>query len=140
LDNGFWAKNIKEEIPAPGLSVIFLQRMEDVTEEVMNYIGDKTGKEYDKKLSEISKKIEKAASENGKYVADGKEFFNGNQIILLIYKKYTDVRLVGTPPNSLGKYGGDTDNWMWPRHTADFSMFRVYAGADNEPAPYSASK
>lgn len=139
LDNGFWAKSKAEELPAPGLTVIYLQRMEDVTKEVMLYVGDAKGEEYTKKFKEIAKKIETRAAHKGKYVANVKEFFNGNQIILLVYKKYTDVRLVGTPPRSLGKFGGDTDNWMWPRHTADFSMFRVYAGADNEPAAYSAS-
>lgn len=137
LDNGFWAHNMNEELPAPGLSVIYLQRMEDVTDEVMKYVGEAKGEAYAEKFKEISKKIEKKASENDKYIANVKEYFNGNQIILLVYKKYMDVRLVGTPPKSLGKFGGDTDNWMWPRHTADFSMFRVYAGPDNEPAPYS---
>lgn len=139
LDNGFWAKKKTEELPAPNMNVIFLERMEDVTEEVMEFVGNATGEAYTKKFNEIAKKIEKKASKNGKYVANVKEFFNGNQIILLVYKKFTDIRLVGTPPRSLGKYGGDTDNWMWPRHTADFSMFRIYAGADNEPAPYSAA-
>lgn len=139
LDNGFWAKKKTEELPAPNMNVIFLERMEDVTEEVMEFVGNATGEAYTKKFNEIAKKIEKKASKNGKYVANVKEFFNGNQIILLVYKKFTDIRLVGTPPRSLGKYGGDTDNWMWPRHTADFSMFRIYSGADNEPAPYSAT-
>ncbi|RYZ13774.1 MAG: serine protease, partial [Sphingobacteriales bacterium] len=137
LDNGFWAKNRNQEIPAPGLTVIFLQRMEDVTREVMEATGKTKGDEFSKRFDEVRKKIEAKASENGKYVANVKEFFNGNQYFLLIYKRYTDVRLVGTPPKSLGKFGGDTDNWMWPRHTADFSMFRVYAGPDNEPAAYS---
>lgn len=139
LDNGFWAKNKMEELPAPNMNVIFLERMEDVTSEVMAYIGNAAGNEYTEKFNEIAGKIEKRASKDGKYITSVKEYFNGNQIILLVYKKYTDIRLVGTPPKSLGKYGGDTDNWMWPRHTADFSMFRVYAGPDNEPAPYSAS-
>jgi hypothetical protein len=137
LDNGFWAKNMGEELPSPGLSVTFLQRMEDVTAEVMRAVGNAKGEEYTKKFEDVRKIIEKRASENDKYVANVKEFFNGNQVFLLVYKKYTDVRLVGTPPKSLGKFGGDTDNWMWPRHTADFSMFRVYAGPDNEPAAYS---
>lgn len=139
LDNGFWAHNRNEELPTEGLYVLFLESMKDVTNEVNEYVGNATGEEYNKKFAEISKKIEKNANPNGKFVASVKEFFNGNQYILLLYKKYTDVRLVGTPPKSLGKYGGDTDNWMWPRHTADFSMFRVYAGSDNEPAPYSPS-
>lgn len=137
LDNGFWAKSMGEELPAPGLSVIFLQRIEDVTKEVMDYVGNAKGEEYNKKFDEIRKKIEERASKNGKLVTSVREYFNGNQILLLTYKRYTDVRLVGTPPKSLGKFGGDTDNWMWPRHTADFSMFRVYADSNNQPAAYS---
>lgn len=139
LDNGFWAKSRNEELPAPGLSVIFLQRMEDVTRDVKGYIGEAKGEAYDRKFKEIKERIEKIESQNGKYEAVVREYFNGNQVFLLVYKRYTDVRLVGTPPKSLGKYGGDTDNWMWPRHTADFAMFRVYADANNEPAPYSVS-
>lgn len=138
LDNGFWAHNMDEELPAKGVTALFLQRMEDVTAEVTKAIGSATGEEYNKKLEEISKKIEEENNKGGKLVANVKSYFNGNQYILLIYKRYTDVRLVGTPPKSLGKFGGDTDNWMWPRHTSDFSMFRVYAGKDNQPAPYSA--
>jgi len=137
LDNGFWAKSTTEELPAQGLSVLFLQRMEDVTKEVMDATGNTRGEEFTKRFDEVRKNIENRAAENGKYVANVREYFNGNQYFLLIYKRYTDVRLVATPPKSLGKFGGDTDNWMWPRHTADFSMFRVYAGPDNEPAAYS---
>lgn len=139
LDNGFWAKNKSEELPAQGLSVLFLQKIEDVTKEVQAAIGNAKGEELTKKLEEIKKTIEKRGAQDGKFVANVKEYFNGNQYFLLTYKKYTDVRLVATPPKSLGKFGGDTDNWMWPRHTADFSMFRVYAGQDNEPAAYSAN-
>lgn len=137
LDNGFWSKSMDQEIPCAGLSVIFLQRMEDVTDEVREAVGKATGEEATKKLDAIRKEIEDRAAQKGKYVANVKEYFNGNQYLLLIYKRYTDVRLVATPPKSLGKFGGDTDNWMWPRHTADFSMFRVYADANNEPAAFS---
>jgi hypothetical protein len=137
LDNGFWAKSMDEELPAKGVTALFLQRMEDVTDEVMEAIGNATGKDYNKKLSEIEKKIEERSKDGGKYVADVKSYFNGNQFFLLIYKRYTDVRLVGTPPKSLGKFGGDTDNWMWPRHTSDFSMFRIYADENNQPKDYS---
>lgn len=139
LDDGFWARSFKEELPVPGLSVIFLERVEDITAEVEKATRGTKGKEYREKFNAISKKIEKTASQNGKYVVQVKEYFNGNQVLMLVYKKYTDVRLVGTPPRSLGKFGGDTDNWIWPRHTADFSLFRVYAGPDNEPAEYSPS-
>ena len=137
LDNGFWAHNIQEELPTKGVTALFLQRMEDVTLEVITTIGQATGEEYTKKLAAVSKDIEERAAEKGKYVANVKSYFNGNQYFLLIYKKYTDVRLVGNPPKSLGEFGGDTDNWMWPRHTADFSMFRIYADENNEPKPYS---
>ena len=137
LDNGFWAHNMQEEMPAAGVTALFLQRMDDVTDEVKKYVGTSTGEVYTKRFEEIKKVIEEREGMKGKFVANVKEYFNGNQYFLLIYKKYTDVRLVGNPPKSLGKFGGDTDNWMWPRHTADFSMFRIYAGADNEPAPYN---
>ncbi len=140
LDNGFWAKSFAEELPAAGLSVIYLQKVVDVTDEVKAALGrTDAGELWNQRYKDIAEKIEKRTSDGGKLVADVKEYFGGNQYLLLTYKKYTDVRLVGTPPKSLGKFGGDTDNWMWPRHTADFSMFRVYAGSDNEPAAYSTS-
>ncbi len=137
LDNGFWAHNMQEELPAHGVTALFLQRMVDVTEKVKAAIGNATGDEYNKKFDAIRKEIEEEAGEKGKYVANVRDFFNGNQFFLLIYKRYTDVRLVGNPPKSLGKFGGDTDNWMWPRHTADFSMFRIYADSNNRPKAYS---
>jgi len=139
LENGFWAKSYQEELHAPGLSVKFLVRMEDVTE-ALERAGSKAGSNEEKKkkaIQKVKEEIEKKAGENGKYTAVVTPYFNGNQQILLVYQVFTDVRLVGTPPKSLGKYGGDTDNWMWPRHTADFSMFRVYADKNNNPAPYS---
>jgi hypothetical protein len=139
LDNGFWSHNMAEELPAKDLSVIFLQSIEDVTAEINKAVGKSTGDAYNKKFEAIKKKIEERAAQNGKYVANVKDYFNSNQFLLLVYKKYTDVRLVATPPKSLGKFGGDTDNWMWPRHTADFSMFRVYAGNNNEPAEYNVN-
>jgi len=137
LENGFWAKRPEDEINAPGLSVKFLVRMEDVTGE-MNHANSIANEEKRKKaFDKIKETIEKKAAENGKYTAVVTPYFNGNQYILLVYQVFTDVRMVGTPPKALGKFGGDTDNWMWPRHTADFSMFRVYADANNNPAPYS---
>jgi hypothetical protein len=139
LDNGFWAHNMNEELPAQGVTALFLVSMEDVTKKVKDAIGNASGEDFNKKLEATAKEMEEAAGEKGKYVANVKSYFNGNQFFLIIYKKYTDVRLVGTPPKSLGKYGGDTDNWMWPRHTSDFSMFRVYADEHNEPKQYSAS-
>lgn len=138
LDNGFWAYSKDQELPAKDVFVTYLERIEDVTAEIMKATGKAKGDKWNKKFDEIKKKIEDRAGENKKYVANVKEYFNGNQYLLLVYKKYTDVRLVGTPPKSMGKYGGDTDNWMWPRHTCDFSMFRVYANKDNQPAEYAA--
>ncbi len=139
LDNGFWAHNMQEELPAQGVTALFLQRMEDVTEEVNKSVNGTTGEAYNKAFDAVRKVIEERESKKGKYVANVKSYFNGNQYFLLVYKMYTDVRLVGTPPKSLGKFGGDTDNWMWPRHTSDFSMFRVYADSNNQPKPYAAT-
>ncbi len=126
LMDGYWAKNYAEEIPCPGLTVTFLVSMEDVTDAIEN----KGAKAED---------IEKAAQEANpgcRVTVTG--FYNDNVHYLIVYRTYTDVRFVGAPPASMGKFGGETDNWMWPRHTCDFSMFRVYAGKDNLPAEYSA--
>ena len=126
LEDGYWASSRSEEIPVPGLSVKFLQKMTDVT-----------GKVKDEKSADAL--IAKAFKENPHCTAQIVSFFNDNVQYLVIYKVYSDVRFVGAPPAASGKFGGDTDNWMWPRHTCDFSMFRVYAGADNEPSDYSES-
>jgi len=139
LENGFWAKKMEDEINAPGLSVKFLVRMEDVTSEMSKANVQSSDEKKKKAADKIKDALEKKASEGGKYTAVVTPYFNGNQYILLVYQIYTDVRMVAAPPKALGKYGGDTDNWMWPRHTADFSMFRVYADANNNPAPYSKS-
>ncbi len=137
LMNGFMANRLEEELPVPGLSVKFLYRIEDVTNQVSNYIGDAYGKDVETRFEEIAKQISKTANENGAYESDVKSFYSGNKYYLFVYQRFTDIRLVSAPPESLGKFGGDTDNWMWPRHTCDFSMFRVYANNDNKPAPYS---
>lgn len=137
LDNGFWAYSYSEELPAKDITALFLERMEDVTDEIAKATGKSTGEKFDKKYEKAVEKIKKRVEATGNYEAQVKSYFEGNQYILLVYKRFKDVRLVGTPPKSLGKYGGDTDNWMWPRHTADFSMFRVYADVNNEPAEYS---
>lgn len=137
LDNGYWAKRLEEELPAKGITALFLQEIVDVTNEVKRAVGRAKGEKADKLIAEVTKQIEKEESKGGKLIAEVKPFFNGNQYLLLVYKKYTDVRFVAAPPKSLGKYGGDTDNWMWPRHTADFSIFRVYADKNNEPAAFS---
>lgn len=140
LTNGFWAMNKQEEIPAPGLSVRFLVRMGDATERINAKLSkEMTHEERKKAIEEEYKSIQKENSENGKYKVVVKDFFNGNEFYYFIYQDFKDVRLVGTPPNSLGKFGGDTDNWEWPRHTADFSVFRVYADAQGNPAEYSVN-
>ncbi|MFN6076522.1 MAG: S46 family peptidase, partial [Fluviicola sp.] len=137
LDNGFWAKNHGEEIKVPGLTATFMIRMEDVTAQVLKELNSKmTNEERAKKIKEITDILVKDASTTG-YEAFVSDFYNGNEFYLFVKQTYKDVRLVGTPPQSAGKYGGDTDNWVWPRHTADFSMFRIYAGKDNNPSVIS---
>ncbi len=138
LDNGFWAKKINEEIPVPGLTATFMIRMEDVTATITKELNEKmTLEERAAKIKEIAAILEKDAVAGTQYEAFVRDFYDGNEFYLFVKETYKDVRLVGTPPQSSGKFGGDTDNWMWPRHTADFSMFRVYAGSDNKPAVYS---
>ena len=139
LKDGFWAMSKAEELPNPGLSVSFLEYMTDVTDQVLKgYKTKMTEEKRNELIAKNSKKIEeKAINGNPNLRANVKPLYYGNQYFLFVYKVYTDVRLVGAPPSSIGKFGGDTDNWMWPRHTGDFSIFRVYAGEDNEPAAYS---
>ncbi|RKD86304.1 S46 family peptidase [Mangrovibacterium diazotrophicum] len=137
LTDGFWAKSREEELTNPGLTVRFLDRMEDVTEKVMEGTDSLTGEDMEKKITRNIYEIKKEAKVDERYAADVKPIFKGNQYFLYVYKVYRDVRLVGAPPSAIGKFGGDTDNWMWPRHTGDFSIFRVYADKNNEPADYS---
>ena len=139
LKDGFWAMSREEELPNPGLSVSFLERMEDVTDIILK--GYEPGMSEDQRV-EIVKNNSKAlideVTKEGKGLrATVEALYYGNQYFLFLYRQYEDVRLVGAPPSSIGKFGGDTDNWMWPRHTGDFSMFRIYADKDNNPAPYS---
>ena len=138
LTNGFWAMNLKEELPNPGLSATFILRIEDVTEE---YLAGTEGivekSRVDSILQSNSNRIIKSYTANSHFEGFIRSFFNGNQFILFITETFTDVRLVGAPPSSIGKFGFDTDNWVWPRHTGDFSIFRIYAGKDNLPAEYS---
>ena len=138
LKDGFWAMNQKEELVNEGITASFLIRMDDVTAQVLDSITDET-KEADreKMIRKHIKKIVEAAEKDSHYRASVKPFFNGNQYFLSVYEIFKDVRLVGAPPSAIGKFGGDTDNWMWPRHTGDFSMFRIYADKDNKPASYS---
>lgn len=138
LANGFWSKNMNEELSAEGLCASHLIRIDDVTARVLEGVKDDMKEE--ERSSAIRKAIaaiEKEAKEGTHYSAKVKQFFAGNEYYLFVYEVFKDVRLVGAPPSSIGKFGGDTDNWMWPRHTGDFSIFRVYMGADGKPALYN---
>ncbi len=140
LDNGFWAKNKSEELPTPGLTCTFVIRIDDVTKQVL--AGLKDGMNEEERMIIIENNIdslEKDAVKNTGYKARIKPYFYGNEYYMVVTETFKDVRLVGAPPESIGKFGGDTDNWMWPRHTGDFSMFRIYANENNEPAEYAAT-
>jgi len=139
LTNGFWAMNRGEELPCPGLSVIFLREMRDVTEKVLhNVTDDMTEEERQNNINENITKLIAEVEKTTPYNVSIKPYFLGNEYYLLLNEEYTDVRLVGCPPSNIGKFGGDTDNWVWPRHTGDFSIFRVYADQEGHPADYSA--
>ncbi|MFV0266759.1 MAG: S46 family peptidase, partial [Draconibacterium sp.] len=137
LTNGFWAMNKSEELPNQRLTVSFLEYMEDVSDKVMEGTEGLDENALRDKIRSNTQAILKNAEQEGKFSGSVKPLFYGNQYFLYVYKVFRDVRLVGAPPSAIGKFGGDTDNWMWPRHTGDFSLFRVYAGKDNEPADYS---
>lgn len=138
LDNGFWAKNHQEEIAVPGLTATFVISMEDVTEQILkNLTDDMTEEERAMKISELSQVLVQEAIGDSHYKAYVRDFYEGNEFYIFVTETYQDVRLVGTPPQSIGKFGYDSDNWIYPRHTGDFSMFRIYAGADNTPVAYS---
>lgn len=138
LTDGFWAMSKDQELPNPGFFVKFLIRIEDVSEKVLAYMKeDMTETARDSVAQIVIAQLKKQASEKGRYDVVIKPFFNGNEYYMFVMETYTDVRLVGAPPSSIGKFGGDTDNWMWPRHTGDFSMFRVYTAPDGSPADYS---
>jgi hypothetical protein len=138
LTDGFWAMNKSEELPNDGLTARFLVRIEDVTDQVLSQLNDNmTEQQRNDKVREVSKGISDKAIDGTGYDGYVRGFFGGNEFYLFVYETYRDVRLVGAPPSSIGKYGADTDNWMWPRHTGDFSIFRVYAGRDGKPADYA---
>ncbi|WP_372775021.1 S46 family peptidase [Mangrovibacterium sp.] len=138
LRDGFWAKSFEEELPNPGKTASFLVRVEDVTERVLEGITDEsTFEERGEAIQKASMEIQKEATADTHYEARVQSLFEGNRYFLFVYETFRDVRLVGTPPASIGKFGGDTDNWMWPRHTGDFCMFRVYCSPDGKPADYS---
>ncbi|MDL2251522.1 S46 family peptidase [Odoribacter sp. OttesenSCG-928-J03] len=138
LSNGFWAYKMEEELTNEGTTASILDHMEDVTERVNALLNDnQTEKERNALIDSISKVIVKEATDNTDFSGHVISMFEGNQFFLFVYTIYKDVRLVGAPPQNMGKFGGDTDNWMWPRHTCDFSMLRIYTGADGRPAKYS---
>ena len=140
LTNGFWAADRSQELKPKSLYVRFFVRMDDCTKRIMSKVSDNmTEAERDKIIKDEIALIEKENSEGGKYVVSVRSFFQGNEFYFFVYQDFKDVRLVGTPPNSIGKFGGDTDNWEWPRHTGDFSMFRVYADANGNPADFSTT-
>lgn len=139
LDDGFWAKELSQEIPVPGLFANFVIRIEDVSETVNKTLNEKmTAEERAATIRKISDELTAEATKNTKYEAFVRDFYEGNEFYLFVTEKYNDIRFVGAPPQSVGKFGYDTDNWVWPRHTGDFSMFRIYANSDNAPAAYSA--
>ncbi len=139
LRDGFWALTRKEELPNKGLTVSFLERMEDVTSRVLEGVTPAlTETKRDSIVKANTVRLVKEATSEGRGLrATVESLYYGNQYFLFLYREYSDVRLVGAPPSSIGKFGGDTDNWMWPRHTGDFSIFRIYADKDNNPAEYS---
>jgi len=138
LRNGFWARTKEEELPNLRKSASFLIRFEDVTDKIVPELNEQmTNDERSKKVREIATKIEKEATGENPYEARVQSLYNDNKYYLFVYETFKDIRLVGAPPQSMGKFGGETDNWMWPRHTCDFSMFRIYCGKDGKPAAYS---
>ena len=140
LRDGFWAEDHSKEIASKNLTVRFLNRIDDVTKQVMDSLGGLTGADRATRLTRVQANLAKAVTGDNEFMsAVVASMFRGNQFFMYVYDVYKDVRLVGTPPESVGKFGGDTDNWEWPRHTGDFSVFRVYTDASGKPANYSAS-
>ncbi len=139
LTDGFWAYEKDQELANPWMTASFLKRMEDVTDQVMKDVtDDMTEDEREMKIRDNQEAIIDKAEEGTHFQANIKQFFAGNEYYLSVYEIFEDVRLVGAPPSAIGKFGGDTDNWSWPRHTGDFSMFRIYASKDNKPSAYTA--
>lgn len=138
LKHGFWAENPGMELPNKDLTITLLKRMEDVTQRVLSAINDGMDEETrQREIRNIIKTITDEASHNGRYHAQVSPFYYGNEYYLFVSEVYKDVRLVGAPPSAIGKFGGDVDNWMWPRHSGDFALFRVYADENNSPVDYN---
>ncbi len=140
LKNGYWAGSLEEELKPESLYVRFFVRMDDVSKRILSQVNDgMSEKEREAAINKEIAKIEQENNEGGKYTVSVRSFYQGNEYYFFVYEDYKDVRLVGTPSESIGKFGGDTDNWEWPRHTGDFSLFRVYADAEGNPADYSTN-
>ena len=138
LTDGFWAMSREEELPNPGKTVTFLVQVEDVTDKVLvDVTPEMSEKERDEKIDAVASQLERESRKDTHYESYVRSFFDSNRYYLFVVETFRDIRLVGAPPQSLGKFGGDTDNWMWPRHTNDFSMFRIYCGPDGKPAEFS---
>jgi len=138
LTNGFWAMKKEEELANPGLTATFIRRIDEVTTQVLEGVtSEMTESERKVIVANNIKSIEKEATKDNVFGAKIKSMFYGNKYFMFITETFKDVRMVGAPPSAIGKFGGDTDNWMWPRHTGDFSLFRIYADKDNNPAEYS---
>lgn len=139
LNNGYWAMNLSEELPAKGLTVTFIESFTDVTAEVEKALaGAKDDEDMEKRFKKLKEKLVSKAAKNDPYIdAEIESFYNNNIYYLIVSKTFKDIRFVGAPPSSIGKFGADTDNWIWPRHTGDFSMFRIYADKNNNPSEYS---
>ncbi|MBM3405636.1 MAG: S46 family peptidase, partial [Bacteroidetes bacterium] len=138
LTNGFWAMEKSQELSCEGMVMAFLVRVENVTDSIIPFLSDTLDEgERSDEVKALGNKLKKKATEGTKYEAVVKSFYGGNEFYLFVYNVYKDIRLVGAPPSSVGKFGGDTDNWMWPRHTGDFSIFRIYADSAGNPAEYA---
>lgn len=138
LTDGFWAMTQEQELPNPDLEVTFIVRIEDVTNQVLEGVSTLTNeKDKQKKIQENITRLTNTLPKESWQGNSIRTFYEGNQYMRFVTESFTDVRLVGAPPSSIGKFGSDTDNWVWPRHTGDFSLFRIYAGKDNRPAKYS---
>jgi hypothetical protein len=138
ISNGYWAYKKTDELPCPGLSVTFIIQIQNVTDSIIPFLNDSmTEEERELKVKEQSSKLETSAVKGTNYKASVKPFYYGNEYYMFVTEVFNDIRLVGAPPFSIGKFGGETDNWMWPRHTGDFSIFRIYADSSNKPAAYS---
>lgn len=138
LTHGFWAEDKSQELAPKSISVRFFVRMDDVTRRILSLVDDSmTEKEREQRINQEIAKIQAENDEGGKYTVSVRPFFQGNEYYYFVYQDFEDVRLVGTPPDMIGRFGGDTDNWEWPRHTGDFSLFRVYTDKDGNPAKYS---